>query len=50
MRTLVIIALLWSSSLFGQLATFEWDDEYDTFINLFLPLFENLEYIDCCDP
>ena len=27
MRTLLFIALLSSSSLFGQLATFEWDDE-----------------------
>ena len=27
MRTLLFIALLSSSTLFGQLATFEWDDE-----------------------
>jgi hypothetical protein len=25
-------------------------DEYDTFFYLFLPLFENLEYTDCCEP
>jgi hypothetical protein len=25
-------------------------DEYDTFFDLFLPLFENLEYTDCCEP
>ena len=24
-------------------------DEYDTFFNLFLPLFENLDYTDCCE-
>ena len=25
-------------------------DEYDTFFDLFLPLVENLEYTDCCEP
>lgn len=25
-------------------------DEYDTFFDLFLPLFENLEYTKCCEP
>jgi len=24
-------------------------NEYDTFVNLFLPLFDNLEYTDCCE-
>ena len=24
-------------------------NEYDAFVNLFLPLFDNLEYTDCCE-